>query len=70
MELRAENGTLVLSVADDGSGLPPRGERGEGLGLRIMAHRAAMIGAAFSVEAQPSGGTIVVCRLPHRAPKP
>jgi signal transduction histidine kinase len=70
MELRAENGTLVLSVTDDGSGLQPRGERGEGLGLRIMAHRAAMIGATFSVEAQPSGGTMVVCRLPHRALKP
>jgi signal transduction histidine kinase len=69
MDLRAENGTLVLSVADDGSGLPARSERGEGLGLRIMAHRAAMIGAAFSVEAQLSGGTMVVCRLPHRVSK-
>jgi signal transduction histidine kinase len=70
LDLRADNGNLVLTVTDDGSGLPPPGQRGDGLGLRIMAHRAAMIGAIFSVEAQPSGGTVVACRLPHRIPRP
>jgi signal transduction histidine kinase len=54
---------LVLTIRDDGTGLPAPDRRGRGFGLRIMAHRAGMIGAAFAVEAPPEGGTIVVCNL-------
>jgi signal transduction histidine kinase len=60
-------GLLILTVQVDGSGLPPPAERGKGLGLRIMAHRAAMIHAAFKIEAPATGGTIVECRLPYDA---
>jgi hypothetical protein len=35
-----------------------------GLGLRIMAHRASMIGGSFSAEPAPTGGTIVTCSIP------
>jgi signal transduction histidine kinase len=55
---------LALSIEDNGSGLPPASSRGQGLGLRIMAHRAAIIGARLSVDAPQSGGTRVICRLP------
>jgi len=34
------------------------------LGTRIMAHRAVMIGASFSIEPNPTGGTLVKCSLP------
>jgi len=34
------------------------------LGTRIMAHRAAMIGGAFSIEPNPTGGTFVKCSMP------
>jgi signal transduction histidine kinase len=68
VDLSTSEGIILLTVRDDGSGLPPPGQRGDGLGLRIMAHRASMIGATFSVEAQTSGGTLVICRLPHRSP--
>jgi signal transduction histidine kinase len=70
LALDAEGDNLVLSVRDDGAGLPPPAARGQGLGLRIMAHRAAMIGASFEVAAQPGGGTLVVCRLRNRTPTP
>ena len=54
---------LVLSVADNGIGktgaTPPTG----GLGLRIMAHRARMIGARLIFEESKGGGTRLVCRL-------
>jgi signal transduction histidine kinase len=70
VDLSDSGGSLLLAVRDNGSGLPPPGRRGDGLGLRIMAHRSAMIGATFSVEAQPSGGTLLLCRLPHRPPRP
>jgi signal transduction histidine kinase len=35
-----------------------------GLGIRIMAHRAAMIGGSFAIEPAPTGGTIVTCAIP------
>jgi len=61
---------LTLTIRDDGSGLPPSEERGQGLGLRIMAHRAKMIHARFRVEALPGGGTLVECQLPTKAIPP
>jgi signal transduction histidine kinase len=55
---------LILSISDDGVGLPGFMPEDHGLGLRIMASRAGMIGATFSVSNKPEGGVIVVCGLP------
>lgn len=65
ISLVARGAELFLQVLDDGRGLPPATLRGQGLGLRIMARRAAMVGASFSVEAQPEGGTLMQCRVPY-----
>jgi len=65
VRLEVEPASLVLSVKDDGPGLPPPGSRGQGLGLRIMAHRAAIIGATLSIDSPPGRGTQVTCRLPQ-----
>ena len=62
--LHSRNRQLELKIQDDGSGLSPLAQRGEGLGLRIMAHRAGMIGASFVIERLPAGGTLVQCSLP------
>ena len=64
LRLSSEQDALALVVVDDGCGLKDPSRRGQGLGLRIMSHRAAIIGATFAVEAQRNGGTSVVCRLP------
>ena len=61
---QSASGDLTLMVRDDGSGLPPTGMRGEGLGLRIMPHRAQIIGASFAIESPEGGGTVMTCRLP------
>ena len=55
---------VELIVRDHGRGLPPAGARNDGLGLRIMAHRAQIMNAEFNIEAHPAGGTLVRCRLP------
>jgi signal transduction histidine kinase len=64
VRLQARGRRLNLSIQDDGSGLPPPSQRGEGLGLQIMAHRAKMIGATIAIERAPAGGTMVQCTLP------
>lgn len=63
--LSGEDGAITLTVRDDGVGLPRTPPSGQGLGLRIMAHRAMIIGASFSIEAPLEGGTLIVCRLPR-----
>ncbi len=63
IELAVEGATITLRVTDDGRGLPPDADRGQGLGLRIMKHRAALIGGQLTVRALESGGTLVLCRL-------
>jgi len=52
---------LRLEVLDDGRGIPVLEARREGLGLRGMRYRAALIGATLEVEPRLEGGTRVTC---------
>ncbi len=63
IEFRAEKKALRLAIADDGKGLDESREYG-GAGLRIMAHRSALLGGTLAVRARPGGGTIVTCVVP------
>jgi signal transduction histidine kinase len=60
---------LILSVADDGMGRRAAAGSPGGLGLRIMAYRARMIGALLSIDDAEAGGTRVVCSLACLADK-
>ncbi|MDP9097865.1 MAG: histidine kinase [Verrucomicrobiota bacterium] len=63
--------TLCLRIEDDGLGVPPATTKDRpGLGLRIMAHRAALIGARFELKRSPLGGTIVTCCLSDAVEEP
>ncbi|MEO8256651.1 MAG: two-component regulator propeller domain-containing protein [Acidobacteriota bacterium] len=58
---------VVLSVADDGSGLvrtAATGQPGEHWGLRNMEERAARIKGRFRVDSQPGRGTVVETAVP------
>jgi signal transduction histidine kinase len=63
IELSLASKNLTLTIRDDGIGFPDTRQHDSGLGLRIMASRAGMIGGSFSIENASDGGTIVTCRL-------
>jgi signal transduction histidine kinase len=63
VSLSNQKGRIELTVEDDGSGLPEDWQKNRGMGTRIMAHRAAMIGGTFSIEPNPTGGTFVKCSI-------
>ncbi|MEV5436178.1 ATP-binding protein [Streptomyces sp. NPDC052682] len=59
---RMEDSVLILSVRDNGRGIPPR--HTAGVGLRSMRERAAEIGGRLEVTTAPGGGTLVRAGLP------
>ncbi len=67
--LRADGG-LVLSVRDDGIGLPAESAPHQGMGLYIMRSRAAVIGARLSLEPAEPSGTVVTCVLARENSEP
>jgi len=65
IRLAAVNGDRILSVMDDGVGLPSGGRNEpKGMGLRIMQHRARMIGGTLDVRNNIDRGAIVTCSFP------
>ena len=54
-------------VVDDGVGIHNRVPNENGIGLRIMRHRALSMGAVFSAGPGADGGTVVTCTLPQDA---
>ncbi|MFC7430382.1 MULTISPECIES: sensor histidine kinase [unclassified Agrococcus] len=54
----------VLTVDDDGVGMPSSPPSARGFGLEAMARRAALAGGSASTSASPLGGTRVVVRVP------
>lgn len=64
LSLEKSADATTLTVTDDGVGLPETRRDNAGMGLRIMAYRASMVGATFQIERLPESGTRVTCRLP------
>ena len=54
---------LVLAITDDGVGIPDKLPDSKGLGLRLMRHGAALIGATLSVRRGGGNGTAAICNL-------
>jgi signal transduction histidine kinase len=63
IRLDASEESTVLSVKDDGGGLPQPLPENRGMGLRIMAFRSSMIGGTFNARRDETGGTLVTCEL-------
>jgi len=66
--LGEESGQLALTITDDGRGFPSDNDgKPAGLGLRIMRHRAALIGARLAITSPVQGGqgTRIHCIMPE-----
>ncbi|QTI49497.1 Oxygen sensor histidine kinase response regulator DosT [Streptomyces nojiriensis] len=59
--LKAGQGEIMLTVSDDGKGLPAQGRRS---GLRNLDERARSLGGSFTHEIPDEGGTRLVWRAP------
>jgi PAS domain S-box-containing protein len=59
---------LLVSIRDDGVGMPRKLEDSPGMGLRTMRYRAGVMGATFEIHSPPTGGTIVSCLMPAAGP--
>jgi signal transduction histidine kinase len=70
IRLDSRDNVVTLTISDDGVGFPEQGRNGKGMGLRIMACRAGMVGAAFNIERRAAGGTRVTCTLPSQETMP
>jgi signal transduction histidine kinase len=55
---------IVVTVADDGVGLPPAAARPHSLGILSMRARATALGCTFELSSPPGGGLLVTARLP------
>lgn len=58
---------LVLTVRDNGAGLPPGFEASAGNGLRNLLSRAQLLGGSCSIADAPDGGAVMHWRVPLSA---
>ncbi len=63
IELARNGQKLTLAVSDDGRGFPQKIPEPPGLGLRLMAHGASLIGGKLAITRNQDGGTLVTCNL-------
>lgn len=66
LSLTQSSDRIVLSITDDGAGLRFSGNEPTGLGIKLMQHRASVIGGWLTVGSATGGGTIVTCTLPTK----
>ena len=56
-------GKVVLTISDNGQGIPPAEER-SGFGLSGLQERSALLGGACYIDPRPGGGTQITFQLP------
>jgi signal transduction histidine kinase len=65
ISLSREKKAIIFAVEDNGKGLGKK-RNARGMGIHIMKYRAETIGATFTAEPRPRGGTIVRCTVSPR----
>lgn len=72
--LERDERNVIMTVSDNGRGLPTPPPPSRGMGLRTMQYRARLIGAELVLQSTPNEGTEVRCIVPlppcHQHPSP
>lgn len=69
VSLQEQGGSLLLSVSDDGKGIPDQKiSDPRSFGLLGMRERAALLGGEVTITGSPEKGTTITMRLPVRTP--
>jgi PAS domain S-box-containing protein len=63
--LKTDGTNAELSVEDDGQWCANKSSREAGMGLRLMEHRAELIGGKLTRSQTPGGGTRISCSFPN-----
>jgi PAS domain S-box-containing protein len=66
--LATAEGTLTLSIEDNGRGFDERNASSNGMGMKLMRYRAQMLGGDLTIINNKTGGVVVRCTCPHRVP--
>jgi signal transduction histidine kinase len=64
VSLKHSGPDIRLVIEDNGKGITSRDRAGYGLGLRIMAYRAGMIGGGLKIETSETEGARIICEVP------
>jgi signal transduction histidine kinase len=64
IRLTMQDDAWMLTVKDDGVGLKGDPKDTSGMGMRIMHHRAQMLGGTLELRNDDGGGVIVSCTVP------
>jgi signal transduction histidine kinase len=65
IDLSTNEDNVIVKITDNGVGISSPPPNGSGMGLRIMGHRANLIGAQLHIGVGRENGTVVVCTMPH-----
>ncbi len=60
---------ITMSIKDNGVGISGNPDGANGMGLKIMRHRAGIINASFDVRQNAGKGTVVTCVFPDNSGK-
>src|SRR6266478_6949234 len=63
IRVTVDGSELTLAIIDDGVGFPDKVSDSKGLGVRLMRHGAALIGAVLSVQRNGASGTTATCKV-------
>jgi len=61
ISMKVTTSGVMLRVQDNGCGFPKGGPKNTGMGLRVIQHRARMIGGTASIKPRPGCGVVVTC---------
>ena len=69
VRIGVQDGRMVMTVADDGRGLPESSSRRIGFGLRGMRERLRLVGGELVIEPGADGGSILRATFPLTTPR-